>query len=71
MPNFYFFENKPKNSCAHVMTTEIFSRGHDFYKNDDKLDYSDDKLDYSDGDIWCMYDCIVFARKVYIMNACI
>ena len=44
-------ENKPKNSCAHVMPTEIFSRGHDFYKNDDKLDYSDDKLDYSDGDI--------------------
>lgn len=34
-------ENKPKNSCAHVMPTEIFSRGHDFYKNDDKLDYSD------------------------------
>ena len=30
------------------MPTEIFSRGHDFYKNDDKLDYSDDKLDYSD-----------------------
>ena len=57
-------ENKPKNSCAHVMPTEIFSRGHDFYKNDDKLDYSD-------GDIWCIYDCIVFARKVYIMNACI
>ena len=56
--------NKPKNSCAHVMPTEIFSRGHDFYKNDDKLDYSD-------GDIWCIYDCIVFARKVYIMNACI
>lgn len=53
------------------MPTEIFSRGHDFYKNDDKLDYSDDKLDYSDGDIWCIYDCIVFARKVYIMNACI
>lgn len=41
--NLYSFlaENKPKNSCAHVMPTEIFSRGHDFYKNDDKLDYSD------------------------------